>query len=358
MQVHVIGAGPAGSIAAISAVRNGYDVVLSEEHSCAGIPANCSGLFSKDGLKRLKDFVNSQSLIINPIHGTILTIAGVRLDISCTQPVAFVCNRTKLDQTLAENAAAEGVRVEYNQRVNDKFDSSTIIGADGPFSRTAQYFSFPKITKYASTVRAYINYPCEDPHRVEVYIDNERFPGFFAWVIPQNEELAEFGAGVTPPHSVSKAWQALLKMKNVGYTGTPKGAAIPIRVRKKTSMASNKHRVCLVGDAAGQTKSTTGGGVIFGGQCAMIAGMYANNPWRYETEWKLKHGLELGAHSTVHKYIEKQSNPQLHALGEQLKALQFEKYLSQHGHMDRPLNMLKPLTLLAHFFNVGIHRNK
>ena len=56
MKVHVVGAGPAGSIASISALRSGHDVVVSEEHLQAGIPENCSGLFSKDGLDSLSGF--------------------------------------------------------------------------------------------------------------------------------------------------------------------------------------------------------------------------------------------------------------------------------------------------------------
>ena len=55
MKVHIIGAGPSGSIAAMSALRAGFEPVVSEEHLESGLPENCSGLFSKDGLDSLKD---------------------------------------------------------------------------------------------------------------------------------------------------------------------------------------------------------------------------------------------------------------------------------------------------------------
>lgn len=349
--VHIIGAGPAGSIAAISAVRHGYDTILSEEHPIAGVPTHCSGLFSKDGLERLRDFVDYRPLIINPIYGAILDIAGVRLDIVRNEPVAFVCDRAGLDQTLAANAVNEGVHVAYGKKAVAPYASSLVIGADGPFSSVARHFGFPKIEKYASTLQAHIPYPCEDPHRVEVYIDTEKFPGFFAWIIPQNEGVAEFGVGVTLPHSVTRAWRALLTMKGVSYPTTPKGAVIPIRTRKKTAGLFGKYRVCLVGDAAGQTKSNTGGGVIFGGQCAMLAGKYAQEPWKYETMWKLKHGPDLLLHQLVHRYWADRKNIELCRIATTLKSLRLDQYLSQHGHMDRPLRMIG-LNLVSHFLSL------
>ena len=355
MRVHVVGGGPAGSIAALSALRHGHEVILSEEHSCAGLPVHCSGLFSKDGLERLKDFIDYKKLVINPIYGAMVNLAGVRLDIQRSPPVAFVCDRSELDATLAKNAENEGVNVEYDKKITGNFASNYIIGADGPFSSIARQLNFPKISKYAATLQADLSYACEDPHKVEVYLSNEKFPGFFAWVIPHSEEEAEFGVGVVLPHSVNKAWRALLKMKGVSYAGTPKGAVIPIRARPKTAVTHGKYRVCLVGDAAGQTKATTGGGVIFGGQCGMLAGKYITDPWKYEFAWKLKHGAELSFHRWVQGYLEHQSDAQLRRIGQLLQQAGAEEYLSRHGHMDRPLHMLG-FPFLTHLISLPFKR--
>ncbi len=353
MLLHIVGGGPAGSIAAISALRNGYGAVISEEHESAGVPIHCSGLFSKDGLERLSGYADYRQLVINPIHGAIVDIAGVRLDIEKSEPVAFVCNRAGLDQKLIENAVSEGAKAEYGKKIGNTFLSDYIIGADGPFSSVARTFAFPKITKYVSALQAILPYRCEDPHRVEVYLSNEKFPGFFAWIIPQNEEYAEFGVGVVPPHNVSKAWGALLKLKQVSFAGVPKGAAIPIRARAKTGMVHGKHKVCLVGDAAGQTKATTGGGVIFGGQCAMLAGMHASDPAKYESSWRSKHGMDLWVHSMLQSQLEKQSDNGLRSIATSLKNFEFDKYLSEHGHMDRPTNMLNA-RLVSHFVKAAL----
>ena len=101
MKVHIIGAGPAGSIAAISAVRNGYDVLVSEDHNSAGEPANCSGLLSRDGLQSLSGFVDYRKSVINRIHGADIHLVDQKMCIRKNMPVGFVCDRSVLDKELA-----------------------------------------------------------------------------------------------------------------------------------------------------------------------------------------------------------------------------------------------------------------
>ncbi|MGV8085359.1 MAG: hypothetical protein ACP5N9_03865 [Candidatus Bilamarchaeum sp.] len=346
MKVHIIGAGPAGSIAAMSALRSNFEPIISEDHPRSGIPENCSGLFSKDGLDSLKDFVDYQKTIINPINGADVYIGEHKLEIRKKSPIAFVCNRSELDQTLATNANREGVKIRYNERVTDVFQAKNIIGTDGPTSQIATQFGFPKITKYASTLQTHIRYKSEDPHAVEVYISNERFPGFFAWIIPHNEEMAEFGVGVEMPYKSIDAWNRLLKMKSITDAPKPRGWAIPIKTRRKTSIVKNGYKVLLAGDAAGQVKATTGGGVIFGGNCAAVAGKWADNPTRYDIEWKLRFGADLKSHHLVHDYLAKMSESQINSLGRRLKNLKIDQYLSENGNMDKPTKMIKPQFLI------------
>lgn len=353
LDVHIIGAGPSGSVAALSALRKGYNVTISEEHNCSGLPMHCSGLFSKTGLDSLREFFDYKKLIINPIKGAIIDFAGERVEIKTTGNIAYVCDRTALDQEIANNAINEGVKVEYGKRIAniDQLKAKIVIGADGPFSNVAMNFNFPKISKYASTIQGYFRYAsgvndCSDS--VQVYLDNEKFPGFFGWVIPHNEEIAEIGAGVTLPNNVSRAWDNILKITGVDKKECkPKGAVIPIRVRSRTALRKGKYKVCLVGDAAGQTKATTGGGVIFGSNCARYAGMLCNSPLRYELEWRMRFGLNLFIHKSIQSALESYDNLQIARLGKTIRKLGIDNYLSNHGHMDMPMKMVKP-ELIGH----------
>ena len=345
--VHIVGAGPAGSLSAISALKNGHDVVISEDHPQAGYPENCSGLFSKDGLESLS--LDYRDHVINPVHGADIHFVDETLEIRRKEPVGFVCNRSGLDASLAEKAESLGAKINYNERIAGSFHSKTIIGADGPMSSVARHFSFPKIRKHAFTLQASVPYRAEDPHIVEVFLSS-RFPGFFGWVIPRNEEIAEFGAGAL--NNIHSAWKHLFDIKGLAAP-KPRGWPIPISVRPRTSMKKNGYKVLLVGDAAGQVKATTGGGVIFGGSCAQIAGKTLD-PFLYELKWRARFGPDLMIHSFIQDYLASQSDAGIRELGRRLKKLNCDEFLSNFGHMDRPTKMIGP-NIVAHVIrNLGV----
>ncbi len=346
-KLHVVGAGPAGSIAALSALRNGDDVVVSEDHPVAGLPENCSGLFSRDGMESLRRFVDYRKHIINPIHGADIFFDGSAFSVRRKSPVAYVCDRSALDQSLASNAETEGARINYGEKVNGHYYADDVVGADGPLSHVALSHSFPKIRKYAATLQARIPFRCGDGHTVQMFLSNARFPGFFAWVIPHDEYTAEFGVGVELPHRAQDAWNRLLRLKGVSAAAKPRGAVIPLEARSRTALRIGRRNVLLAGDSAGQVKSTTGGGVIFGGNCAALAGKYHSQPFRYELEWRARYGADLAFHRMLHGYLATRCDGELSALGTRLKKLNFDVYLSNHGHMDRPTRMLRP-ALVAH----------
>ena len=64
--LHVVGAGPAGSFAAITALREGKNVLLSEEHKQVGVPSHCSGLVSASGLEQMSDVVDYKKSSATP----------------------------------------------------------------------------------------------------------------------------------------------------------------------------------------------------------------------------------------------------------------------------------------------------
>jgi digeranylgeranylglycerophospholipid reductase len=345
--IHVVGAGPSGSIAALSALRAGHSVHVSEEHPSAGVPENCSGLFSRDGLESLGGFIDYRDFVIRPMRGADIHVAGETLSVRKKDAVGFVCDRASMDAALAARAGEEGAEVSYGERVDGRFLSDNIIGADGPLSSVARHFRFPRIQSYAATLQAMVPFKAADPDIVEVFISKSMFPGFFGWVIPHDEYAAEFGVGVLMPQRAQPAWHKLMRLKGVGKAPVPRGHVIPLSVRPRTAKRAGRRNVLLVGDAAGQVKSTTGGGVIFGGNCAAIAGRHPTDPAAYERAWRMAHGPDLALHRMAHRYLASLSDAQLSAFGRKLKKLNFDGYLSNHGHMDRPTRMIRP-QLLAH----------
>jgi digeranylgeranylglycerophospholipid reductase len=347
----VIGAGPCGSIAAISALRKGAEATITEEHPTPGMPENCSGLFSKEGLESLHPFLDYRSAILNPIRGAVIHFGPEKLSIRRKTPVAFVCDRSFIDLQLAEKAEKEGAGIEYGKRIRtgDFPGSQNIIGADGPLSTVARCFGFPKINTFAATLQSRFQYRSETPDLAELFFSNSLFPGFFAWVIPRSEDEAEFGVGVEVPNRAAVAWDNLLRLKKIpfGTVPKPRGALIPLETRHHTGKRSGKCNVVLVGDAAGQVKSTTGGGVIYGANCAVIAGQSYDDPLRYELEWRLRYGPDLAMHKWIHDHLASLDEQGISSLGRRLKRLNMDDYLSKSGDMDKPSGMLRP-NLLSH----------
>jgi len=81
----------------------------------------------------------------------------------------------------------------------------------------------------------------------------------------------------------------------------------------------------LVGDTAGQTKATTGGGVILGGLCAIKAGEVAAEAVEtgdvstgflssYEAWWKRRLGMEFSTMATVRHLLDGLSDERLDRL--------------------------------------------
>jgi len=345
--VHVIGAGPAGSVAAISALREGHKVEISEEHSVPGFPIDCSGLISKDGLQSLSDLVDYKKYSLNPMHGAILDFSGHTLKIDAKKPIAFVINRASFDFALAAKAESEGAKLVRNERISSQFRGDSIIGADGPNSVVASHFQFPKIRRFALTARCKVRYGGENPNFIRAYLSNNMSPGFFSWLIPHNEEFAEMGTGTLLPRNPLPALQSFSKRIGIPLSKEVRFALIPLECRKKTSLRSGGKNILLAGDAAGQVKSTTGGGVFFGTSCARLAGRHAFSPELYEREWRALYHKDLRMHRLAHFVYGALPGAGLNLAGKTLSFFNIEKYLEERESMDHPTRILHP-RLAAH----------
>ncbi len=339
MDVHVVGAGPSGCFAAIAASKRGLSVKITEEHAKAGLPANCSGLVSASGLEELSDFVDYRKCALNPIYGANLHCGGKTMQVRTRLPVAYVIDRAHFDALCADAAVTSGASLELGRRVSGNYDAGVVIGADGPASHVASHFGFPRQPHFISTYQGLFEYSCPDSNCVEVYLSGH-FPGFFGWAIPQSGDRALIGVGVRPPNSSKRAYGYLVKS-----LGSPKGLAnsgftIPASVRAKTAGVFGSKKVLLVGDAAGQVKATTGGGIYFGASCGRLAGKLCQSPLEYEREWRGRHYFDLLLHRAARRYLDTMPPALTELSFSAANALMLGHFLSEWGHMDRPSRMI------------------
>jgi len=336
--VHVVGAGPAGLFAGISALRKGKGVLASEEHARVGEPEACSGLISKSGLEALRAGagVDYSSAEINTINSAKIICGKQEFVISPKEETAVLISRSEFDSLAAQRFVQEGGKLELGSKVTREFEADCVIGADGPASLVAERFGFPKIKSYVASMQGDFAYECRDAHCATLYLSSRDFPGFFGWVIPKNESEAKIGLGVALPRHPLAYYRRFLA--RLGVKGAPShefAAVIPTSVRAKTAMRQGKRCVLLAGDAAGQVKATTGGGVFFGASCGYLSGKNADEPEKYEKEWRAQYGLDLALHRKLRTALDFAGGEPPGPLVSAAKALFFDELLSERGKMDR-----------------------
>jgi len=347
--VHIVGGGPSGSIASMSLIDNGYSPLISEEHKVSGLPVHCSGLISKSGLNSLSRFIDYRKLIENNFNGAVIHFSTIKLNIERKKDVAYQINRSEFDKTLISNAESKGVKINYNDKISSvsSLKSNFIIGADGANSQIAKMFNFPKIKKFVGTAQIKIPYNSIDSHKVQLFYSNDLFPGFFGWIIPTNKDYAEIGCGVVLPKNARNSLELFMKklnlslfLSNPSFSSMVDYSIIPIRTREKTALSIGDKKIILVGDAAGHVKATTGGGIVFGGNCSKLVGRNMSNPYNYEREWKRKFGFDLKVHQLIQSFFEGRSESDFKNIGNFLNSMNIPKYLSERGNMDSPSKMI------------------
>jgi geranylgeranyl reductase family protein len=350
--IQVIGGGPTGCIAAREAAKRNLKVTVFEEHERIGSQLKCSGLLSKKGLDGLE--IDYRKAILNEIRGAKIYSPSLNeMRVVSPNIKAFVIDREKFDRICADEAEEQSVKILLGRRARKTYlKSNLIIGADGALSQVAAWFGFPKINEFAFCYQAdFQNAHIEESEVVEVFLSNTLFPGFFGWSIPLNESEARVGLGVF--RDVRKKYEFSVKRYFDNFTKKHPivskiiknskqknnfSAIIPLSTRDKTS----KSKVLLVGDAAGQVKATTGGGIIFGINCAKIAGKLAPqiidgmDSVNYELRWREKFGRDLMLHKRIREMYNSMSDTQIDRYFSIAKKAGAEKFLVKHGDMDSP----------------------
>lgn len=283
MRVEIIGAGPAGLWAARLLAKQGRECTVHEEHKKIGEPVHCTGLVSKrlDSIIKLPD-----EIILNKVKGARLFSKNQQVEIMRGRKEAYVINRKKFDNHLAQLAEKEGAKILLNKKVDAFSLKGDVIAADGAYSITRQKLSIPMKTLPAVQ---YIVKGKFDTDFVELHFLN---PEFFVWVVPEDETVARIGTACRNCMDVLDGFIGKNYTKNK-ILEKQAGLVVVNGPLKRTVFRKSPGSIILVGDAAGQVKATTGGGIITGMLCAEEAAKHIDSPERYERAWRLKVEKEL-----------------------------------------------------------------
>ena len=163
--------------------------------------------------------------------------------------------------------------------------------------------------------------------------------------------------GVSATSGSRAAFRAFIaSLRETGSLGpepvTARGWMIPIGALPKTS----GERVLAVGDAAGQTKPTTGGGLYYGLLCARLAAevlgaalrsdrLGAGGLAEYERRWRAVLGRELGSAQRFRRIYERLSDADIDRLFEFAAQDGIMRMLEEHANFDWHRRMLVQVAL-------------
>lgn len=316
--VAIVGAGPVGLLAAREVARSGIKVSVFEEHSEVGVPSHCAGLISVAGVEKL-DLKLDQRVIINRVRGALFhSPGGLTFSVKTDGAKAFVVNREAFDKFLADEAQDAGADIYLNSKVRGLICVGTNVVGVRMRERTVRSKitidcegGDPKLTKEAGLVRPREILPAAqfevesegefDPDCVEVFLGSRVAPGFFAYVVPLDSSLARIGLA-SKSGSPRELLKDLLKKRLRKYAIKRVEGGFIITSGPISRTYANGF--IAIGDASGQTKPTTGGGIITGGICARIAGRVSSSAVtrddcsakflkKYQLLWKKKLGREF-----------------------------------------------------------------
>jgi digeranylgeranylglycerophospholipid reductase len=334
----VVGAGPAGLLAAKEIASRGFSVKILEEHSRVGVPSHCAGVVSIEGLRRI-GVETSEKFIQNEIvGGLIYSPDGQCIKIRDTHPRAYVVDRAALDQHLAEMAMDAGAEIALGKRVEKLMlsegrvigasgagwteEARLVVDAEGPSRRLLKYAGLIN-SKRAPLLGVNTDLICEiDPTMVEVWFGEQTAPGFFAWVIPTSDKKARVGLAAREGDP-TKLLDRFVKRRFSAITHSPPRAG-QVLVDGPISRTSFPG-LLLVGDAAGHVKPTTGGGVVLGGLCAIEAGIIAakalessdfsqRSLGKYDEVWRKLYGSEFRSMQTLRNLANRISDERINRL--------------------------------------------
>jgi digeranylgeranylglycerophospholipid reductase len=301
IDVLVVGAGPAGAVAALAAKRAApeLDVVMLERDRAVGAPVRCAEGVGDAGLR---EFANPDGASWAARKITrVIFIAPDDTEVKVAErDVGWILDRTRFDAHLAAEAGAAGAELLVGTeaqgmrrgtdgrwevavrglRGETTYRPRVVIGADGVEAMVGRWAGLDTRVP-ARDMESCAQYVVQgidfDPDAIYLQFGDTIAPGGYAWVFPKDPGIANVGLGMVALKSDGRnarqyldAWLAR-RYPRGARTGYTVGGVIVHTTIKQTYTDG----VLVAGDAAHMINPLSGGGIVNAMKAGRLAGRTA-----------------------------------------------------------------------------------
>ena len=362
----VIGGGPAGAVAAKTAVEKGLSACIIEKRPAIGAPVRCAEGIGKEALHEFIDpdprWISAEmtgASIVAP-DGFLMKLeselagnkVGYILDRKffdrelvwkAAEAGADVAVKTRASAPLMENGFVKGAKVECCGRVTN-ISAEVVIAADGvesKFSRWCGIDTTVPLREIMSSVQYMMTDIDIDAHSTVFYLGNEVAPEGYLWVFPKGNRSANVGIGISGKKS-GEGHRARDYLDRFVKKTFPQGKLIEyiaggVSVCRPLD-CTVADGLLITGDAARVVDPLTGGGIYNGMYTGRLAAEVAADCigngdvsksalMVYDKTWRAsKMGKSIERNYHIKEYLIKQTDAKLNEIIHSVSKLNLKEF--------------------------------
>ena len=378
--VAVIGAGPSGLYAAKLLADEGLDVVVLEKKTEVGADVVCTGIVGKE---LFREFALPAGSVIRDIQTMDIRMSSGQA-LTYRHPGAFaaVVDRMAFDRDVTKEAQKAGVEIDLGCRASGIFITKDAVriaverAAKSPTKVSARLAVVATGNDCRLNKKAGLGIPKDFLLGIQaeisgaageiptVFIGKDIAPGGFAWSVPAGNRDK---IGLVTKAEPRACFRSFLKRFYPEVARSfPSGRLRVKAIAQGLVSRSYGDRVLVLGEAAGQVKTTTGGGIYYGLHCSRIAAevilkayhqgsFRAQNLAEYERLWKRALGKEILVGFYARKLFARMSQSHVERLFELAQTDGIIPLIQEKANFDWQSGLILDLLTRAPVFRI-LHR--
>nr|WP_320161619.1 NAD(P)/FAD-dependent oxidoreductase [uncultured Methanoregula sp.] len=364
--VLVIGGGPAGALAAKTAVEKGLSACIVEKRPAIGAPVRCAEGIGQEALHEFIEpdprwisaemtgagivapdgfFMKLESEFAGSKVGYVLDRKFFDRELvwKAAQAGADVAVKSRASAPIMENGVVKGAKIEYCGKVTS-VRAEVVIAADGVESKFSKWCGIDT-TVPAREIMSSVQYVMADididEHSTIFYLGNDVAPEGYLWIFPKGKRTANVGIGISGKKSGDghRAKDYLDKFVKKTFPHGKTIEYIPGGVSVCRPLACTvADGLMITGDAARVVDPLTGGGIynaMFTGrlaaqvaaECIGKGDVSKKALMKYDKEWRAsKMGKAIERNYHIKEYLIKQPDAKLNEIIHSVSKLNLKEF--------------------------------